>query len=64
MRGFLTIAIRDGDNVKLIIEDGGQPFTFAEILQALQKAQSGILDLMAQAAIQEEKKGEPKDGTD
>ena len=55
MRGFLTIVITEG-NTKLIIEDGGNPFMFAEILQALQKAQSGILDLMQQAAAQEEKK--------
>ena len=56
MRGFLTIVITDDAPPKLIIEDGGQPFSFAEILQALQKAQSGILDVMSQAATQEEKK--------
>ena len=55
MRGFLTIVITEG-NTKLIIEDGGEPFSFVEILQALQKTQSGILDLMAQAAMQEERK--------
>jgi len=59
MRGFITI-ILGGANPKLILEDGGEPFTFVEILAALQKAQEGIINMMAAQAANpaEEKKPE------
>ena len=51
MRGFLTIILGD-PKPKLILEDGGVPFTFIEILSALQKAQEGIINMMsAQAQV-------------
>ena len=62
MRGFLIIVINSPDDVRLLIQDGGEPFSFVELLGYIQKAQGVVLQLMAKAAQVEEAKEGGNDG--
>ena len=62
MRGFVTIVVNTPEDVSLVIQDGGEPFSFVELLGYIQKAQGVVLQLMAKAAQVEEAKEGGNDG--